>query len=183
MEHFKVMYDSRVVIYEQKMFIRLATGVFMKCQNNTDSTRRTITKFVWQLGSRYAPSSPSNKDLHGYQFTSFCLLLMVRVLWSRTNLALRSRFSILIRSHSGQEVTTDSRYKSRSSSESSESSLKPGLELRFPVDEEAASGDPEYTEHILASIWISPILIYQYCFTNFVSPKFGLTILFHQNSF
>ena len=26
MEHFLVMYDSRVVIYERKMFIRLATG-------------------------------------------------------------------------------------------------------------------------------------------------------------
>ena len=28
MEHFKVMYDSRVVIYERKMLIRLATGFF-----------------------------------------------------------------------------------------------------------------------------------------------------------
>ena len=26
MEYFKVMYDSRVIFYEQKMFIRLATG-------------------------------------------------------------------------------------------------------------------------------------------------------------
>ena len=26
MEYFLVMYDSRVVIYERKMFIRLATG-------------------------------------------------------------------------------------------------------------------------------------------------------------
>ena len=27
MEYFLVMYDSRVVIYERKMFIRLATGL------------------------------------------------------------------------------------------------------------------------------------------------------------
>ena len=29
MEYFLVRYDSRVVIYERKMFIRLATGYFM----------------------------------------------------------------------------------------------------------------------------------------------------------
>ena len=30
MEYFKVMYDSRVVIYERKMFIRLATDWIIK---------------------------------------------------------------------------------------------------------------------------------------------------------
>ena len=29
MEYFQVMYDSRVVIYEHKMFIRLATGLLV----------------------------------------------------------------------------------------------------------------------------------------------------------
>ena len=32
MEYFLVMYDSRVVIYERKMFIRLATGFALVCQ-------------------------------------------------------------------------------------------------------------------------------------------------------
>ena len=30
MEYFVVRYDSRVVIYEHKMFIRLATGTYVK---------------------------------------------------------------------------------------------------------------------------------------------------------
>ena len=37
MGYFPVRYDSRVVIYEHKMFIRLATVVFIKLQNNADS--------------------------------------------------------------------------------------------------------------------------------------------------
>ena len=31
MEYFQVRYDSRVVIYDRKMFIRLATGVDNTC--------------------------------------------------------------------------------------------------------------------------------------------------------
>ena len=31
MEYFLVMYDSRVIIYERKMFIRLATDVKLLC--------------------------------------------------------------------------------------------------------------------------------------------------------
>ena len=45
------------------------SAVFMKCQNNTDSARRTITKFLWQLG-RFNPTSPVS-DCTSIQ----CLLL------------------------------------------------------------------------------------------------------------
>ena len=38
MEHFQVRYDSRVVIYERKMFITLATGQFVPVQQETDCT-------------------------------------------------------------------------------------------------------------------------------------------------
>ena len=51
MEYFLVMYNSRVVIYERKMFIRLATGVdvitfcerkkynFSHCNNQCDQKK------------------------------------------------------------------------------------------------------------------------------------------------
>ena len=46
---FTSYYNSRGVIYERNMFIRLATGW-------------TIAKFVWLLGRYYEPSSPSTKE-------------------------------------------------------------------------------------------------------------------------
>ena len=41
MGYFPVRYDSRVVIYEHKMFIRLATGL-NKVSNSASTTQRLI---------------------------------------------------------------------------------------------------------------------------------------------
>ena len=41
MGYFPVRYDSRVVIYERKMFIRLATGL-NKVSNSASTTQRLI---------------------------------------------------------------------------------------------------------------------------------------------
>ena len=59
MRYFSVRYDSRVVIYERKMFIRLATGkkgqydgVFIKVKGNVSFQMKNLG--IWFLG-RFKP--------------------------------------------------------------------------------------------------------------------------------
>ena len=52
MGYFPVRYDSRVVIYEHKMFIRLATGLPQTCSRERDGNNNDDTKeHLWQFKS------------------------------------------------------------------------------------------------------------------------------------
>ena len=58
------MYTNAASVEGDEGFFQPKGIAFMKCQNNYDSSWRTITKFLWKLG-RNKPSYSYTKDSHG----------------------------------------------------------------------------------------------------------------------
>ena len=96
--------------------------VFVKCQNNRDSSWQTITIFVWLLG-RYEPSPPATKELLGYSIRG--LFISWKSLIFRLFLS-ESKFYPKLRS-----IFSDSGSRSRGSS--LQSFGHSVLEDRYPV--------------------------------------------------
>ena len=72
MGYFQVRYDSRVVIYERKMFIRLATGV--ECEDSKNPWAVLVVK--WSV---FSPSTPTIRVRIPLKSTVFCYLSCLKI--------------------------------------------------------------------------------------------------------